>query len=88
MAKGSRSALKNLRKSEKRKIENKAVRTKIKNTAKKINGLVTEKKKDEAVVSLVSFSSIVDRAAKKGIVHKNTAARKKSRLQKKINTLS
>jgi len=85
---GSRSVKKRNRQGEKRRIRNKTVSTRIKTTAKKVLKPVEEKNKDKAVSEYKNFSSYVDSAARKGILHKNTAARKKSRMQKKLNSLS
>ena len=87
MAKGSRSALKNQRKSEKRRQDNKALKTRIKTSAKKIMTLVDEKNSEKASAEYIQFTSIVDRAVKNDIIDRNNASRKKSRLQKKINSI-
>jgi len=87
LAKGSRSALKNQRKSDKRRQDNKVLKTRIKTSAKKIIILVEEKNQEKASAEYIQFSSIVDRAVKNDIIDRNNAARKKSRLQKKINSI-
>ena len=81
-----KSAKKELRKSVKRQAQNNLVKVKtkdlIKKTKKQIEAKDTAVKKD--------FSQVVkaiDKMAKKGIIKKNTASRKKSRLQKKINKI-
>ena len=61
--------------------------TKIKSSAKKILELVEEKNKAQASLEFKQFSAHVDKAVGKNIIHHNTAARKKSRMQKKINAL-
>ena len=87
-AKGSRSAQKRDRQSEKRRVSNRMYTTRIKTQAKKVLGLIGEKNKDKATSEFKDFSAYVDKAVKKGIILKNTAARKKSRMQKKINALT
>ncbi len=86
--KASSSAQKRARQSEKRRVSNRMYTTRIKTQAKKLLGLIGEKNKDKAASEYKEFSSFVDKAVKKGIILKNTAARKKSRLQKKINALA
>lgn len=81
-----KSAKKELRKAKKRSIANKktsnTAKSLIKNSLKKINA------EDKTVKDDVSKTvKAIDKAAQKGIIKKNTAARKKSRLMKKVNTL-
>lgn len=67
------SAKKRLRQDAKRALRNASAKTRIKTETKKaLNGLEN------------TAQSVIDRAAAKGIIHKNTAARKKSRLAKKL----
>lgn len=87
-ANGSRSAQKRDRQNEKRRTSNRMYTTRIKTQAKKVLGLVGEKNKEKAANEYKLFSTFVDKAVKKGIILKNTAARKKSRMQKKINALA
>jgi small subunit ribosomal protein S20 len=87
-ANGSRQAQKRDRQNEKRRVSNRMYTTRIKTQAKKVLSLVEEKNKDKAVAEYKDFSSFVDKAVKKGIIQKNTASRKKSRMQKKINALA
>lgn len=81
-----KSAIKELRKSVKRNIANKKVsetmKKAVKVTIKAVNA--GEKLAKEDISKTIKA---IDKAAKKGVIKKNTAARKKSRLQKKINTL-
>ncbi len=87
-AKDSGSAQKRNKQSEKRRVLNRMYSTKIKTSAKKILALIEEKNKDKATREFKEFSAHVDKAVKKGIFHGNTAARRKSRMQKKINALA
>lgn len=81
-----KSAEKELRKNIKRKAANKQVSVKLKrltkNNLKQIAAGDNQVKEDYR-----QTVQVIDKAAKKGIIKKNTAARKKSRLMKKINTL-
>ena len=74
------SAKKSDRQGEKRRLRNKVVKSRAKTLVKEFVGLVEEKKKDEAQKMLVQVSSFLDKAVSKGVYHRNTAARKKSRM--------
>ncbi|HET6450965.1 MAG TPA: 30S ribosomal protein S20 [Spirochaetia bacterium] len=74
------SAEKSDRQGEKRRLRNKVIKSRAKSLVKDFVGLVDEKKKDEAQKKLVEVSSFLDKAVSKGVYHRNTAARKKSRM--------
>ena len=74
------SAEKSDRQGEKRRMRNKVIKSRAKSLVKDFVSLVEEKKKDEAQKMLVQVSSFLDRAVSKGVYHRNTAARKKSRM--------
>ena len=79
-----RSALRHIKKSRKRAARNQSVRSAIKTFVKKTRVAITEG--DEGAAQLVSeTSSLVDKAAKRKIIHKNSADRRKSRLAKRLN---
>lgn len=81
-----KSAKKELRKNIKRNLENKVVSKVMKKAVKtSLKVIATGEKLTKEAIALTVKS--IDKAAKKGVIKKNTAARKKSRLQKKINTL-
>lgn len=81
-----RSAAKELRKNVKRKAANKKVSDKMKDLIK-VN-LKQIKSSDKKVKeNLGQTMKAIDKAAKKGVISRNTASRKKSRLMKKINAL-
>jgi small subunit ribosomal protein S20 len=88
LATTNKSAEKRNRQSEKRRLQNKSVKTAIRSSAKKV--LVASEGKDKAAAeaALKDMVKRIDTAARKGIVTKNAAARKKSRMQRRINTLS
>ncbi len=81
------SAAKRHRQSEKRRIKNKSVRSQVRTSAKRVLAAVASKDQDAAGTALRDFSKLIDTAAGKGIYHHNTAARKKSRLARKVNGL-
>ncbi len=74
------SAEKSERQSEKRRLRNKMIKSRAKTLVKDFVQLVGEKKKDEAQKKLTELSSFLDKAVSKGVYHRNTAARKKSRM--------
>jgi small subunit ribosomal protein S20 len=59
----------------------------MKSLVKQIRELVRAKKKEEALKLLPQVYKAIDKAAKRGVIKKNTAARKKSRLTKAISKL-
>lgn len=81
----TRSAKKALRQSLKKRARNIKVKTKIKNLLKKVKILVFQKKIKEAEKLLPQMYKLLDKAAKTGLIKKNTAARKKSRITKMLN---
>ncbi len=82
------SAEKDQRQSEKRRLRNKMIKSRAKTLVKDFVQLVDGKKKDEAQKKLVELSSFLDKAVSKGIYHRNTAARKKSRMHHLLGSLN
>ena len=83
-----KSAIKRARQNEHRRLRNKSVKTRVKNIVKSVQLAMTEKTKEEALQELNNAKSVIDRAAKKGVIHKKTASRKISRLSKHVNDIS
>jgi len=79
-----KSAMRRVKRSEKEKLQNKIYRSKFKNLTKKINRALEEGNVETANEMLPKAFSAIDRAAKIGTIHKNQAARRKSRLVKRI----
>lgn len=88
MATTNKSAEKRNRQSEKRRLQNKSEKTAIRSSAKKVLVAAQGKDKVAAEAALKDMVKRVDTAARKGIVKKNAAARKKSRMQRLINALN
>lgn len=84
MPKKNLSGEKRLRQSEKKKVVNQSTKSKVKTAVKKAKAAI-EGKVDQAEAIMRQAISIVDKAAGKGVLHPNTAARKKSRMAKKLN---
>ena len=72
---------------EKNRVQNVAMKTSIKTALKKVLELAAAKNQDELKVALSKAYQLCDKAVSKGILHKNTAARKKSRLTVAVNKL-
>jgi len=81
-----KSALKRARQNEKRRLRNKSTKTRTKNIIKGVQLAVSEKSREAALSELNTAKSIIDKAAKKGVIHKKTASRKISRLSRLVNT--
>jgi small subunit ribosomal protein S20 len=81
------SAAKRFRQSEKRRIRNKSVRSEVRTSAKQVLSAVESKDRSAANEAFRSFSALIDSAARKGVYHQNTAARKKSRMAHRVNAL-
>jgi small subunit ribosomal protein S20 len=80
------SAIKKARQDEKRRLRSQSVRASIKTQTKKAESVLSGKNKDEIEKTLKEAISTISTAASKGIIHKNTASRKISKLVKKANT--
>lgn len=61
------------------------VKTRVRSNTRKLVELTTAKSKEESAKQYTEVSSLLDRAVSKGIIHKNTAARKKHRLHKMLH---
>ncbi len=83
-----KSAKKRILVSEKRAAKNKAVRSKVKTAIKKVDAAIEAKDSAAAQAALKAAVSELDKATKKGIYHKNTCARKVSRMTTAVNKLA
>ena len=82
-----KSAIKRIRRISKQTIVNKARKSKYKNALKKMNLLIEDKKKSEALKFLPKLNSELMKVAKTGIIKKQNAARNVSRLTRKIASI-
>ena len=80
----TKSAKKSIKVNERRRVRNQAVRSSVKTAVKKTVEAIKAKPEDADTAAREAFS-VIDKAAVSGIMHKNTAARKKSRLARKVN---
>lgn len=82
------SAAKRNRQNEKRRLRNKVLKSEVRTLKKRLLSSIETKAKEEAEAGFKKLSSLLDSCAGKGIFHRNTVARKKSRLQRLLNTLA
>ncbi len=82
-----KSAEKRARQSEKRRMRNASARSRVKTAVKATLASVEGKDAEKSHEVLLDTTKVIAKAAAKGIFHKKTAARKISRLTKKVNAL-
>ena len=83
-----KSAIKRARQNELRRLRNKSVKTRIKTIVKDVRSSAGEISDEDMSAKISTVQSAFDKAAKKGVVHRRTAARKVSRLTKLKNSAS
>jgi small subunit ribosomal protein S20 len=88
VAKRTKSALKANRQNIKRREHNRELRSKLRTTLKAIRASLDKKDLEGAKTALRATVSIVDKMATKGIIHRNTAGRYKSRLSSRLTKAS
>ncbi|MDD3365559.1 MAG: 30S ribosomal protein S20 [Syntrophomonas sp.] len=84
----SKTPAKRARTSENNRIRNKAYKSRLKTNIKNYEVSLTSDNVDAARENLLQVTSLIDKSVSKGIMHKNTAARRKSSLVKKFNNLA
>jgi small subunit ribosomal protein S20 len=84
----TKSAVKAMRQSLRRHATNLKTKNKVKNATKQFKKLTSDNNVNEALKALRDAMSALDKAVKKGVVHKNTASRKKSRMAKAVAKLA
>ena len=83
-----KSAKKRILVNETKAARNKSVKSAVKTAIKKVDAAVASGDKETAAAELLKATSAIDKAASKGIYHKNTASRKVSRLNAAVNKLA
>ena len=83
----TKSAKKALRQNIKRRARNVQKKRKLKSALKEARDLISKKKTEEAQNLLPRIYKLLDKAAKTGLIKKNTASRKKSRITKSVNKI-
>jgi len=81
------SAMKRVRQNEKRNLRNRSVLSGVKTTVKKLEATIDSGNRVDAGKALLQAIKTLDKAATKGVIHKNTASRNISRLTKKVNAI-
>ncbi|MFQ5900669.1 MAG: 30S ribosomal protein S20 [Thermodesulfobacteriota bacterium] len=82
-----KSVLKRHRQSLKRQARNMSIRSSLKTIIKKLREAADKKETDNAKTFLVQAIKLIDKAASKGVIHKNNASRNISRLTRRVNAL-
>ncbi|MDO5346746.1 MAG: 30S ribosomal protein S20 [Lachnospiraceae bacterium] len=83
-----KSAKKRILVTKTRNERNKAIKSAVKTAIKKVDAAVAANDKEAASAALLAATSAIDKAATKGVYHKNTASRKISRLTKAVNGIA
>jgi small subunit ribosomal protein S20 len=83
-----KSSMKDLRRTEKRTARNRAALGKLRSNLKRARAAIAGGQGDAAAKAVAEALPIIDRAPGKGILHKNAAARHKSRLMRRLNKLA
>lgn len=81
----TKSAKKEMRKAGRRRLRNKSTRSLAKTSITKAERIIFSGQREAAPQAVVAAISSLDKAAAKGVIHPNNAARRKSRLMKKLN---
>lgn len=84
----NKSAIKRARQSEDRRLRNSHVKSTMKTQIKRVIQAMEDKDKENLNKLVESAVAYIDKAASKGVIHPNNAARKVSRLSKKVNVFS
>ncbi len=82
-----KSSIRSVKSDAERREHNVAIKSQIRTATRKAVEAVEAGSVEDAKKLLVAATSVIDKAASKGVLHKNTAARKKSNLAAKVNTL-
>ncbi len=83
-----KSVMKDVKKSRELHERNVAVKSKIKTFVKKAKGTISGGDAEATKQAVSAATSVIDKAAEKGIIHKNAAARRKSRIMRAANKAS
>jgi small subunit ribosomal protein S20 len=80
----TKSAIKRIRQNEKRRLRNRMVKSKTRTYIKKAIKVIESKDLEAAKAAALTAIKALDKAAEKGVLHKNNAARRKSRLMRRL----
>lgn len=82
-----KSAIKRIRTNERKRVRNRIYRSRTRTQVKRAQVAIQNQTIEEAIEETRNAISMLDKSADKGIIHKNNAARRKSRLMKRLNDL-
>lgn len=82
-----KSAIKRAKQNEKRRLHNASQKSALRTAIKHVEVAITQNDAETAKQALVTATKKLDKAVTKGLIHRNSADRKKSRLAKKVNAL-
>lgn len=83
-----KSAEKRIHQNERRRQRNRAFRTRLRTTVKRLRSAIESGDAEQAKELLPGTLQVIDVTAQKGVIHRHTAARQKSRLTRAVNGLS
>ncbi|WP_428909186.1 30S ribosomal protein S20 [Niallia sp. Krafla_26] len=83
-----KSAIKRVKTTEKKNAQNNTIKSDMRTSVKKVEAAVVLNDATAAASTYAEAARKLDKAAAKGLIHKNAASRKKARLMKKLNTLN
>ena len=83
----TKSAIKRLRSAERRRLRNRVYRVGARTAVKKARQAMDRGDPEQAREAVRAAARALDKAAEKGIIHKNNAARRKSRLMRQLNQI-
>jgi small subunit ribosomal protein S20 len=84
----TRSAAKQARASQRRRLHNKTIQSRLRTLENKLLSFLAGKKTAEAAAAYRDIASALDKAAKSGVIHRNNANRKKSRLAARLKAVA
>ncbi|MDR0483005.1 MAG: 30S ribosomal protein S20 [Cellulomonadaceae bacterium] len=82
-----KSQLKRIKTNEKARLRNRAVKSELKTYVRKVREAIAAGDKDTATAALADANRKLDKAVSKGVIHKNQAANRKSKLAVQVNAL-
>ena len=82
-----KSAIKKAIQSEEQRVRNRSRKTRVKNIIRGLEEAIAGKSPEKAAEELKKAVSVIEKTASKGVIHKNTASRKISRLTRRVNAL-
>ena len=82
-----KSAVKRARQSEEQRVRNRSRKTRMKNVIRGLEEAIAGKSPEKAAEQLKKAASVIAKTASRGVIHKNTASRKISRLTTRVNAL-